>query len=356
MSVTVSTQDATTGERKVLGLVYQDSHVLIPKPQTYENLEQRARQIFNLDSEDAGTQEVSFYAMDLDICPGKKMMLHPDVWVHVGSVMCLVHVQVDESQSAAAEAIREGEMEEEAVSRVLNEEDEEMDEEPDDKTSQTELPPKSEPASSTVKASPGASSPAMDGEWSRSKQESQSRRTMHERQEGSQRVQSSSALRTDDTHLDRPLKTGLKRGAEALFEEPLSRSQTQSQPQTQSSRRSQPQSQSQSQSQQLTQSQAAQGLFPEDENKKLVITVTHPPSHQTAPFKAKAQTKVGKVIAGVCKSFGLDATMARLHMIIRADGDEEAYSFKCSREDTMAEAGAKDEARFIITVQGDPDH
>lgn len=43
------------------------------------------------------------------------------------------------------------------------------------------------------------------------------------------------------------------------------------------------------------------------ENHKLMIRVAHRPSKQESKFTTKSTTKVVKVLAGACKSFGLDA-------------------------------------------------
>lgn len=43
------------------------------------------------------------------------------------------------------------------------------------------------------------------------------------------------------------------------------------------------------------------------ESHKLMIRVAHRPSKQESKFTTKGTTKVAKVLAGACKSFGLDA-------------------------------------------------
>lgn len=44
------------------------------------------------------------------------------------------------------------------------------------------------------------------------------------------------------------------------------------------------------------------------ENYKLMIRVAHRPSKQESKFTTKSTTKVHKVLTGVCKSFGFDAS------------------------------------------------
>jgi hypothetical protein len=47
---------------------------------------------------------------------------------------------------------------------------------------------------------------------------------------------------------------------------------------------------------------------------KLVISIQHRPSAQHAQFSAKPRTRVGKILAGACKSFRLDVNVSVLNV------------------------------------------
>ncbi|KIJ66100.1 hypothetical protein HYDPIDRAFT_27293 [Hydnomerulius pinastri MD-312] len=104
---------------------------------------------------------------------------------------------------------------------------------------------------------------------------------------------------------------------------------------------------SQSQSQPQTQSEPS-------DNQRLMIRVAHRASRQESKFTTKSSTKVAKVISGACKSFGLDATRAKLYLIVSMDDEENL--FPCDGSDTMARAGAEHEieSKFLLKISGDP--
>ncbi|KAG6382072.1 hypothetical protein JVT61DRAFT_710 [Boletus reticuloceps] len=112
---------------------------------------------------------------------------------------------------------------------------------------------------------------------------------------------------------------------------------------------------SQSQAQSDTRSQAP---TEPSENLKLVIRVAHRPSTQESKFTTKSTTKVNKVLASACRSFGLDANRATLYLIVsmvdEEDGEVESL-FPCDKNDTIARAGAEShtESRFLLKVVGE---
>ncbi|KAF9235262.1 hypothetical protein BU15DRAFT_78180 [Melanogaster broomeanus] len=109
----------------------------------------------------------------------------------------------------------------------------------------------------------------------------------------------------------------------------------------------QPQSQSQSQ----TQNDAS-------ESQRIMIRVAHRASKQESKFTIKSSTKVAKLISGACKSFGLDATRAALYLIVSMEDEGGVVEnlFPCDRRDTMARAGAEQDAesKFLLKLAGDP--
>ncbi|KAL4079302.1 hypothetical protein J3A83DRAFT_1072495 [Scleroderma citrinum] len=94
------------------------------------------------------------------------------------------------------------------------------------------------------------------------------------------------------------------------------------------------------------------------DNQRMLIRVGHRPSRQESKFTVKGSTKVSKVIASVCKSFGLDASQARLFLIVETDDDEGVKEnlFPCDRGDSMARAGAEGsgESKFLLKLSDEP--
>ncbi|KAF8845939.1 hypothetical protein BDN67DRAFT_960583 [Paxillus ammoniavirescens] len=91
---------------------------------------------------------------------------------------------------------------------------------------------------------------------------------------------------------------------------------------------------------------------------RLMIRVAHRASKQESKFTAKSSTKVAKVIAGACKSFGLDATRATLYLIVSMEDEDGVVEnlFPCDKRDTMVRAGAEQDAesKFLLKIAGDP--
>lgn len=90
---------------------------------------------------------------------------------------------------------------------------------------------------------------------------------------------------------------------------------------------------------------------------KLMIRVAHRPSQQESKFTTKSTTKVAKVLASACKSFGLDANRATLYLIVSTedeDGEQENL-FPCDKNDTIVRAGAERnaESKFVLKMAGE---
>ncbi|KAG2158696.1 uncharacterized protein EDB93DRAFT_1119872 [Suillus bovinus] len=98
---------------------------------------------------------------------------------------------------------------------------------------------------------------------------------------------------------------------------------------------------------------------PDPTHNKLVISIQHKPSAQHAQFSAKPHTRIGKVLAGACKSFRLDVNVAQLYLVVITQNDkglkEEDY-FLCDRNETVETAivGVEGRADFIIRMPEDP--
>lgn len=117
---------------------------------------------------------------------------------------------------------------------------------------------------------------------------------------------------------------------------------------------------------------------PELTHTKLVVSIQHKPSAQHAQFSAKPQTRIGKVLAGACKSFRLDVNVsvlptfalsvprlifslcrAQLYLVVVTQNDEglkEEDHFLCDRNETVETAivGVEGRANFMIRMPEDP--
>lgn len=98
---------------------------------------------------------------------------------------------------------------------------------------------------------------------------------------------------------------------------------------------------------------------PELTQTKLVVSIQHKPSAQHAQFSAKPQTRIGKVLAGACKSFRLDVNIAQLYLAVVTQNDKglkEEDHFLCDRNETVETAivGVEGRANFMIRMPGDP--
>ncbi|KAG2050941.1 hypothetical protein BDR06DRAFT_625524 [Suillus hirtellus] len=110
-----------------------------------------------------------------------------------------------------------------------------------------------------------------------------------------------------------------------------------------------------------SQPQATQESEPAPEliQTKLVVSIQHKPSAQHAQFSAKPQTRIGKVLAGACKSFRLDVNIAQLYLVVVTQNDKgskEEDHFLCDRNETVETAivGVEGRANFMIRMPGDP--
>lgn len=98
---------------------------------------------------------------------------------------------------------------------------------------------------------------------------------------------------------------------------------------------------------------------PELTHTKLVVSIQHKPSAQHAQFSAKPQTRIGKVLAGACKSFRLDVNVAQLYLVVVTQNDKglkEEDHFLCDRNETVETAivGVEGRANFMIRMPEDP--
>ncbi|KAI6111990.1 hypothetical protein EDD16DRAFT_1521658 [Pisolithus croceorrhizus] len=95
----------------------------------------------------------------------------------------------------------------------------------------------------------------------------------------------------------------------------------------------------------------------QDGPERMYIIVAHRPSKQESKFAVKGSTKVSKVISSVCKSFTLDASDAKLFLIIDT-ADEDGIMenlFPCDVDDSMTRAGAEpsNESKFVLMLPRD---
>ncbi|KAI5986878.1 hypothetical protein EDD15DRAFT_2372950 [Pisolithus albus] len=90
---------------------------------------------------------------------------------------------------------------------------------------------------------------------------------------------------------------------------------------------------------------------------RIYIIVAHRRSKQESKFAVKGSTKVSKVISSVCKSFDLDASHAKLFLIIDTTDEDGIMEnlFPCDADDSMMRVGAEasNESKFLLMLPED---
>lgn len=98
--------------------------------------------------------------------------------------------------------------------------------------------------------------------------------------------------------------------------------------------------------------------------KTFLITVEFddgdPEGPRSSTFKTKGRHTVHKVLYTVCRTFGVEDYYQQAHLALVIEeeiGNDKfiEHRFKCAREDTMAAAGARPDARFLLIIDEDED-
>ncbi|KAH9935135.1 uncharacterized protein BXZ73DRAFT_100525 [Epithele typhae] len=97
-----------------------------------------------------------------------------------------------------------------------------------------------------------------------------------------------------------------------------------------------------------------------DESFLVVIEYSEDPDSRSL-FKTRGRHMVSKVLLQACRTFGLEEyyESAQLTLVIEEAGEDDDIVFQrryvCKRDETMAEAGAEPNARFIVEIEYDDD-
>ncbi|EIW54134.1 uncharacterized protein TRAVEDRAFT_74391 [Trametes versicolor FP-101664 SS1] len=92
-----------------------------------------------------------------------------------------------------------------------------------------------------------------------------------------------------------------------------------------------------------------------DESFVIMIEYNDDPESRSL-FKTRGRHMVSKVLMQACRTFGLEDyySSARLVLLVEVEGDGDGepmvYRSVCDRNDTMAQAGAEPDARFVVEI------
>ncbi|KAH9888318.1 hypothetical protein C8Q73DRAFT_709762 [Cubamyces lactineus] len=72
-------------------------------------------------------------------------------------------------------------------------------------------------------------------------------------------------------------------------------------------------------------------------------------------FKTRGRHTVSKVLMQACRTFGIEQQYDNARLVLLVEDEDEVYRSVCNRSDTMAQAGAEPNARFVVEIadQGD---
>ncbi|KAI0365088.1 hypothetical protein BV20DRAFT_1028715 [Pilatotrama ljubarskyi] len=91
-----------------------------------------------------------------------------------------------------------------------------------------------------------------------------------------------------------------------------------------------------------------------DESFVIMIEYNDDPESRSL-FKTRARHTVSKVLMQACRTFGLAEhyNSARLVLLVEDEDEGQVYRSVCNRTDTMGQAGAEPNARFVVEIDGD---
>ncbi|KAI0351961.1 hypothetical protein OH77DRAFT_827251 [Trametes cingulata] len=96
----------------------------------------------------------------------------------------------------------------------------------------------------------------------------------------------------------------------------------------------------------------SQGSGKSDESFVIMIEYNDDPESRSL-FKTRGRHMVSKVLMQACRTFGLAEyyDSARLVLLVEDEEEGQVYRSVCNRNDTMAQAGAEPNARFVVEIQ-----
>ncbi|EIW80258.1 hypothetical protein CONPUDRAFT_154303 [Coniophora puteana RWD-64-598 SS2] len=310
---------------------------------TYENLEYWTRQLFSLSE-----QDLSFYATDVDVCPGTKVTVHRNAYDIIGGALGVLHVEASKAGKPAVVVIEDISDDEPRSAKT---------------SSQSEvasLP--SSPAAPTQAAQRAHRRSAMLGDDLEQVGGGGPSNVLEAvRSPGPQQITFSAETRNPQNQRYSVHPTMY------LEEPPTAAAEQWLPPRPTSAASMRGDQQSYRQSLLATSTPSSRGRYDAQaggrggggssegsDDDKVEVIISHRPTRQSAKFKARPHMKVARVTYGVCKAFGLDYQTARLHLIVRSDTKSEDYTLECDQDDSMANIGLQDGMVFLISVDGDP--
>ncbi|KAJ7221567.1 hypothetical protein GGX14DRAFT_430181, partial [Mycena pura] len=80
------------------------------------------------------------------------------------------------------------------------------------------------------------------------------------------------------------------------------------------------------------------------------IYITGPRRNDRAEFMTRRGHSVRKVLAGACKTFGLDEDRARLMLCVRIpeDGEMQVHHVECNKDETVAQSGVMARSELVV--------
>ncbi|KAJ8468788.1 hypothetical protein ONZ51_g9429 [Trametes cubensis] len=109
---------------------------------------------------------------------------------------------------------------------------------------------------------------------------------------------------------------------------------------------------SQSQSEEVPSSQP-QGRS--DESFLIMIEYEKDPEGRSL-FKTRGRHMVSKVLMQACRTFGIEQQYDNARLVLLVEDEDDVYRSVCNRSDTMAQAGAEPNARFVVEIADQDDY
>ncbi|KIK61036.1 hypothetical protein GYMLUDRAFT_43129 [Collybiopsis luxurians FD-317 M1] len=96
---------------------------------------------------------------------------------------------------------------------------------------------------------------------------------------------------------------------------------------------------------------------PSDYDPRFRVTIYGPGEDEKAEFMTRKKHTIKKVLAGACKSFGIDPTRAKLQQIVVVPDEvtEELVShfYDCDNSETVGKAGIESNSNLRVVLEGD---
>ncbi|KDQ56324.1 hypothetical protein JAAARDRAFT_194979 [Jaapia argillacea MUCL 33604] len=328
-------------------LRYGDESEIVALPESFDEMYDLTRQIFDLDVRLA----FRFSTNDADACKGSFTKIHPTAWEGLRPLLAnIVVTKVDQSSAPCASSSK---------TAPTNSVQPPMRQHPESDHDEFVLvAPKAR--ASSPSSSKGKASHVVHDEDSDVPDDSKNYPADdHEDQTSTNR----GTRREDD--VPEATESGVIEGKdETRAQRPLGLRQTRDESRTEAAaptphppHRDDPQEQNRESEEPAASQTSNVSTVP---GGKITVVVTHSPTGREVFFKVRPDILVSKLLGHACKSLALDYETSNL-ILVTEDSDDESEegrnrtSFVCHRTDTLARAGAQDQSKFIIKVGDDDD-